>query len=91
MTKNPSEIKSLRSSCLFTENNLASPSDRLASYNRQGSLEVSQALQGLQHKTISPEVFENVYLKQSYMPQERKSTTKTKTKTNSHTLKTTKR
>lgn len=28
MTKNPCEIKSLRSSCLLVDNNLASPTDR---------------------------------------------------------------
>lgn len=46
MTKNPTEVKSLRSSCLFTDNNLASPTDRFensqvfANFNRYNSLDV---------------------------------------------------
>lgn len=33
MTKNPTDIKSLKCSCLLTENNIGSPSERIENFN----------------------------------------------------------
>ncbi|KAM3137648.1 hypothetical protein pb186bvf_010262 [Paramecium bursaria] len=59
MTKNPTEIKSLRSSCLLTEG-VCSPTERKPQ---------KQAIQGQQFQN---EVFDNIYLKQSYLPDKKK-------------------
>jgi hypothetical protein len=68
MTKYPTDIKSLKSSCLASDTNLFSPTESSQFSNKLIYLLLeSLDLEKYQIKRISPEVIENgVYLKQKY-------------------------
>lgn len=85
ITKHPTEIQSLRSSCIGTQEFSSGPKQctpefDVARLRLYGSLDMGQATQGEQQRQTTPDIIENgVFLKQKYSQQPKRKKPNSKT------------